>query len=239
MENVIRPNLINDAKLHLITEHFKQWRQDVARAEALFGSNEYLLEGLLVLSCYIGALARERYPQETKDWKSYKNVVWEYSGQKDIYGNIDLLFFYQWPGSKHANDRIYKGIKNHSDLVNIFKGNFGSEKEIKNDPKRYQKRENLVSIVKAKDPAWFDEQNFLEHIELFSNNQILYQFVRSEAVHNSDFPLFNATYYPRENRHTHKDNHQVGRDVILRTVKNIIASLEKECLGKNKWPWEL
>jgi hypothetical protein len=101
---------MTEAKLHFITEYFRQWRHDVARAEALLTSNECFLEGLLVLSCYIGAFAKVRFPQETKDWKSYKKVVWEYSGQKNIYENIDVLFFYQWPGSKCANDKVYKGI---------------------------------------------------------------------------------------------------------------------------------
>ncbi|MFZ5774437.1 MAG: hypothetical protein ACOY3Z_03015 [Thermodesulfobacteriota bacterium] len=226
--------------MQLITEYFKQWCRDVARAEALLTSNEYFLEGVLVLSCYIGALARARFPQETKDWKSYKNVVWEYSGQKNIYENIDLLFFCQWPSSKCANDKVYKCIKNHSELASIFKSAFGGEDEIKSDPnKRYQKREKLISSVKNKNSVWFDESNFQKHIELFSNNQILYRFMRGEAVHNFDFPLFNATYIPGDNKHTYTDNHQVSRDVILATVKNIVGNMEKECLGKNKWPWEL
>jgi len=230
---------MTDAKLHLITEYFKQWGQDVARAETLLACNDYFLEGLLVLSCYIGALARVRYPQETKDWKSYKRIVWEYSGQKDIYGNIDLLFFYQWPRSKYANDSVYKRIKNHPELVDVFKDNFGDEGTIKNDPLRYQDRENLVSLVKAMSPAWFDESNFRKCIELFSNNQILYQFVRCEAVHNSDFPLFNAAFYPEQKGHAYKDNHQISRDVILVTVKNIVSNLKTECLDKTKWPCEL
>lgn len=231
---------MNDTnKLHLITEYFEQWGEDVARAEALLASDDYPLEGLLVLSCYIGAFARMRYPLETKDWRSYKDVVWEYSERRDIYGNIDLLFFYQWPRSKYANNRAYRGIRNHSELVDTFTLDFGSEVEIKDDPRRYQKREDLVSAVMAKHPTWFDKSNFLRHIELFSNNQILYQFVRGEAVHNSDFPLFNATYHAEEQRHAHKDNHQVSREVILATVKNICASLKEECLGKENWPWEL
>lgn len=230
---------MNEAKLHFLTEYFRQWGRDVARAEALLTSEEYFLEGLLVLSCYIGALARARFPQETKDWKSYKDVVSMYSGQNDIYANVDLLFFYQWPRSKYASDKVYNGLKNHSKLVEILTANFGGETEIKGDPKRYQKREALISAVKANEPDWFDEDNFRAHIELFSNNQILYQFVRGEAVHNSEFPLFNATYIQQENRNTYTDNHQITRQVILTTVKNIVANLECECLKNNRWPWEL
>src|SRR3974377_1508627 len=105
---------MSDAKLQMIAEFYSQWEKDVARAKTLFETDEYFFEGLLVLSCYIGALARLRYPQETKDWKSYKKIVSEYSGQIAIYENIDLLFFYQWPRSKLANDKTYKHVKNHS-----------------------------------------------------------------------------------------------------------------------------
>jgi len=97
---------MTDTEIHLVKEYFSQWQKDVSRAKMLLDSEDYFIEGLLVLICYIGALARARFPQEQKDWKSYKKIVWEYGGKKDIYGNIDLLFFYQWPvnGVKSAVD---------------------------------------------------------------------------------------------------------------------------------------
>lgn len=230
---------MTNAKLDFITKYFNSWSQDVERAETLVKSDEYFVEGLLVLSCYIGALAKSRYPQETRDWKSYKTIVWEYSSLREIFENIDLLFFYQWPNSKLANDTTYRMMKNHSDLAAIFHRAFGDENDIKNNASRYQKRDQLVDLVKSKGVNWFDEGNFDKCIELFSNNQILYQFLRCEAVHNASFPLFNRSYLSKEKRQTYKDNHQVDRQVILTTVKNIVANLRDECVTKSKLPWEL
>lgn len=89
-----------DAKLEAVKEYFSCWQKDLSRSKALLESDEYFLEGLLVLICYIGALARVRYPQEQKDWKSYKDIVWEYGEKKELYGNIDLLFFVSGPNRK-------------------------------------------------------------------------------------------------------------------------------------------
>ena len=226
-------------KSYFITEYFKKWDQDIKRAESLLASDQFFLEGLLVLSCYVGALGKLRYPKETHDWKSYKTIVLEYSRQKEIYGNIDLLFFYQWPKLKLANDKVYKSINNYSELINIFKSAFGDETVIKSDPRRYQKREDLADLAKSRGAALFNKSNFEKYIELFSNNQILYQFLRCEAVHNMRFPLFNSVYSPEQGKTTYEDNHQINRDVILATVKNVFASLGKECIEKIKWPGEL
>ncbi|RFC41027.1 MAG: hypothetical protein DID89_2727546288 [Candidatus Nitrotoga sp. CP45] len=230
---------MSNPKLELITEFFKQWGKDITRAENLFNTDDYFFEGLLVLSCYIGALARHRYPQETKDWKSYKKIVSEYSGQNAIYENIDLLFFYQWPRSKLANAKTYKRMTNHSDLVALLQAQFGDEDNIRNDPKRYQKREDLLAYIESKNVGWFDEANFMQYIELFSNNQILYEFLRCEAVHNADFQLFSRAYQVADNKQTYEDNHQINRAVILATVKCIVEKLKSECLGNTKWPQEL
>ena len=230
-------NVMTDDKSYFIAEYFGKWELDVQRAENLLTSDQFFLEGLLVLSCYIGALGRLRYPNETKDWKTYKTIVSEYSGQRETYENIDLLFFYQWPTSRLANDKVYGCLKNYPQLVSSFENVFGTD--IKTDPRRYQKREELRRLAKSAGTAWFDEANFEKYIELFSNNQILYEFVRCEAVHNSTFPLFNAVYHPEEQKTTYEDNHQIGRHVILTTVKNIIAQLKRECMEKAKWPHEL
>lgn len=94
-------------------------------------------------------------------------------------------------------------------------------------------------MVKTTGAAWFDEANFKEYIELFSNNQILYEFLRCEAVHNLTFPLFNTVYRSEEEKTTYEDNHQLNRHIILATVKNIVAQLKLECTEKTKWPHEL
>jgi len=151
-------------KSYFIAEYFGKWEQDVKRAENLLASDDFFLEGLLVLSCYVGALGRLRYPNETKDWKSYKTIVSKYSGQTEIYENIDLLFFYQWPTSSLANDKVYRCLKNYPEIVAVFKSEFGTD--IKTDPRRYQKREELCRLVKSAGEAWFDEANFEKYIEL-------------------------------------------------------------------------
>ena len=229
-----------------LNAYFDQWSEDVNRAEVLLRSEEYFLEGLLVLSCYIGALAQLRFPQTKDDWKSYKEIVSKYSGLNDIYENIDLLFFYQWQNnSKVANEKVYKNLidKNLIDypkLLAIFKSEFGDKENIKGSTVRYQKRDQLIELIKSKNVAWFDETNFTKYIELFSNNQILYKFVRCEAVHNADIsPIFNRSYQPQTNKQTYKDNHQINREVILNTVRNIVSRLRQESLKELKWPWEL
>ncbi|MGD0970917.1 MAG: hypothetical protein ABSA04_05870 [Desulfobaccales bacterium] len=154
--------------------YFDQWGKDVNRAEVLMRSEEYFFEGLLVMSCYIGALSRLRYPQIKEDRKSYKKFVSKYSGLNDIFENIDLLFFYQWrKNATVKNDKIYNDLKDYPKLLAIFKGEFGDEDNIKGSTVRYQKRERLVELIKTKNVAWFDEVKFTKNIELFSNNQIL------------------------------------------------------------------
>ncbi len=56
--------------MDFIMPYFDKWSSDIDRAETLIKSEEYFTEGIFVLSCYIGALARLRYPSERKDWKS-------------------------------------------------------------------------------------------------------------------------------------------------------------------------
>lgn len=219
--------------------YFDKWSSDIDRAVTLIKSDEYSTEGILVLSCYIGALARLRYPSETKDWKSYKKIVGTYSGLSDIYEKIDLLFFVQWPKSIFAKNNIYSKMKNHAELCSLFNAHFGDDHIIKDSKDRYQNRKDLVHIIENSKSSWFDKINFLEHVELFSNNQILYQSLRCDAVHNNDFPLFNSSYDPETNKITYIDNHKITRDVLLKTVKNIVANLRAESVSTGKWPNEL
>ncbi|MCG6536353.1 MAG: hypothetical protein L7F78_17030 [Syntrophales bacterium LBB04] len=57
---------MTDGKSYIIAEYFKKWEQDIQKAEILLTSDQFFLEGVLVLSCYIGALGRLRYPNEKK-----------------------------------------------------------------------------------------------------------------------------------------------------------------------------
>ena len=233
--NLGRQSLLAEA----LSSYFQQWQQDVQRAEELVKS-KYCLEGILVLSAYIGALGSLRYPKEKKDWKAYKDVVRNYSGLMDIYENIDLLLFYQFPRSILKDDSLYKKLKNYDDILKIFYEEFGDEFTIKeNRVMRYCKRDHLKDIIGEKQTGWFDNQNFDENIELFSNNHILYKFVRCQAVHNKGFHLINRGVSAETSQDVYEDNHQITRDVILRTANNIVENLKEECLSKNMWPERL
>ena len=77
---------------YLIEEYFKVWEKDLIKAKYLLTQNEYYLEAILLLSCYIGALASLRYPLIEDDNKSYKKTVLKYSGKKIFTKNrFDLL----------------------------------------------------------------------------------------------------------------------------------------------------
>lgn len=83
----------------VIRDYFQGWQEDLVRAKSLLSDPKYYLEAILVLSCYIGALGSLRYPGE-QDNRAYKTVVREYSGKRDFYEQVDLLFFLQWPRSE-------------------------------------------------------------------------------------------------------------------------------------------
>ncbi len=226
------------SKLEYIEPYFEKWESDVQRAESLLESDDYFLEGLIVIVCYIGALGALRY-QNTEDWKSYKDIISNYSDHSETFDNIDLFLFSQFKNSKLANERVYKKLKNYDDILEIIKSTYGDEQIVKEGTSRYVKKDDISELIKAKKTTWYDEENFLQYIQLFSNNQILYKYARCEAVHNADFPLLNPSFSPETGKTTYKDNHQIDRKIILSSLKNIVASLKNECIKNEAWPWEL
>lgn len=116
-------------KLYFIDEHFKRWRRDLDKANELLSNPRYYLEGMLVLSCYLGAFATQRYP-ELSDRCAYVKVVLNYSWKRDFYEQIDLLFFYQWPESKLQDRRDYKALKQHPEIVAALEAVYGSQDDI-------------------------------------------------------------------------------------------------------------
>ena len=58
-----------NTQLEWINGWFNLWREDVERAKSLISTDKYLLEGILVLLCYIGALARIRYILEKRGFE--------------------------------------------------------------------------------------------------------------------------------------------------------------------------
>jgi hypothetical protein len=226
------------AKTHYIKCHFEEIEKALGRAKELTESNKFHLEGITVLVCHIAAIARERYP-DCKDWKSFKNIVRYYSGKYELYENIDLLLLYQFPHSKLADDKNYKKLANYDEIVSILEQAIGTEENIRTDSSRYQKREDLLQLLQSKNILGFDESNFSQYIELFSNNQILYDFARCEAVHNNDFPLINIGVTFPDMQRTFTPNHQITPEVIIETLTGITANLKEECLENKKWPREL
>src|SRR4051794_22351518 len=93
-----------------IDEYFKRWHLDVARTKELIDGKRHYLEGILALSCYLGAFAAMRYPV-LRDREAYVKVVLEYSGLREFYERVDLLFFFQWPRSKLKDHGHYKELK--------------------------------------------------------------------------------------------------------------------------------
>ena len=77
---------------YLIEEYFKVWEKDLIKAKYLLTQNEYYLEAILVLSCYIGALASCFTLPSLMIINPTKKAVLKYSGKKIFKKNrFDLL----------------------------------------------------------------------------------------------------------------------------------------------------
>jgi len=112
------------AKPDFVEAYFARWQGDLDRAKILLEDQKYYLEAWLVLSCYIGAFASLRFPS-LRDNEAYKDVVLKYSGMKDFYEQIDLLFFLQWPRSDFSTHGDFLKLKNHADLAKGSKRRLG------------------------------------------------------------------------------------------------------------------
>ncbi len=219
-----------------IDEYFKRWERDIAKAVELLKNPRYHLEGILVLSCYLGAFSAMRFPTH-RDGEAYVKLVLEYSGKHDFYEQIDLLFFYQWPRSKLRENGNYQALKNYSEIVNALSGVYGSEDDIK-AAIRYVAPAKVIDTVLAPGIRGFDEANFRAKLPLFSLAELLYRYLRCDAVHNADFPFINEVSDSKGNIR-YKNNHVITGDVLLETVQGVLTTLWEECLDKEKWPHQL
>jgi hypothetical protein len=220
----------------VIRDYFEGWQEDLARAKSLLSDPKYYREAILVLSCYIGALGSLRYPGEP-DSKAYKTVVREYSGKRDFYEQIDLLFFLQWPRSIFRTHGDYLKLKNHADISRIIVATYGEEDRIRNGT-RYISQKDFVASVDQASFQSFDRENLLQHLPLFSLCEMLYRYLRCRAVHSVRFP-FVTTVHVIGGSIRYKDNHAITGPVLLETIENILRNLSKECIEKSQCPWEL
>lgn len=224
------------SKEFFIDEYFKRWERDVAKAAELLENRRYHLEGILVLSCYLGAFAAMRFPS-LRDGEAYVKMALEYSGKREFFEQIDLLFLYQWPRSKLRDNTNYQALKNHGDIVEALTGKYGSEDDIKAGT-RYVTPLKVIEPVLAAGIKGLDEGNLREKLSLFSLAELLYRYLRCDAVHNADFPFINESADAKGNI-SYKNNHVITGAVLLETVKGVLEALWKERRKENKWPHQL
>lgn len=224
-----------DKKL-FIEAYFENWRETLKKAKMLLEQDEYYLEGILILSCVIGAFASLRFPK-LKDNEAYKKIVFEYSGEKEFYEKIDLLFFYQWPNSEFKDNRNYKQLGNHKEIANVLVSVYGNENKIKTGT-RYVRKQEIIRHILSNPFKDIDEKNIEDKLPLFSICEMLYRFVRCNAVHNVTFPFVNI-FHSVDGKVRYKDNHIITGRVLYQTTENILNNLKSECIRKYKWPHEL
>ncbi|OGG01246.1 MAG: hypothetical protein A3F83_14205 [Candidatus Glassbacteria bacterium RIFCSPLOWO2_12_FULL_58_11] len=226
---------MND-KVFLLDEYFKSWDRDVTKAAELLGNQRYHLEGILVLSCYLSAFAAMRFP-DLRDREAYINIVNDYSGKRDFYEKIDLLFLYQWPQSKLCDNGRYKKLKNYSEIVAALKKTYGGENDVKAGIRYVSPKDIIFHVLTAAIPG-FDEQNFRDKLSLFSLAELLYRYVRCDAVHNADFPFVNKSR-DTDGNISYKYNHAITGQVLLATTQSVCKALWEECRTKSKWTQQL
>ncbi len=223
-------------KTDVIRDYFEGWQEDIVRAKSLLGDHKYYREAILVLSCHIGAMGSLRYPNED-DNKAYKTVVREYSGRRDFYGQIDLLFFLQWPRSELQADKNYLKLKNHADISEKIVATYGGEDRVRNGTRYISQQDFMASVDRAPFQG-FDRGNLQQHLPLFSLCEMLYRYLRCRAVHSVRFP-FVTTNYVADGSIRYEDNHAITGPVLLETTENILVNLSSQCIEQSQWPWEL
>ncbi len=222
-------------KTNFIDSYFDKWKRDIERAETLLLDDRFVLEGYLVLVCYLGALASQRFPS-LKDNQAYCQFTLEYSGMRAFYEQIDLKFLYQWPRSKLGDHGLYASFSEYSELVKAIGPKFGTENDL-NESNRYVNASMIISVAKSKMPH-IDETNLEEKLKLFSLVQLLYRYGRCDAVHNAVYPLLNEGMNMDGNRII-RDNSALTRKIIFSTVKHANHTLWQECRSLMKWPHEI
>ena len=224
-----------EAKREILHYYFAAWRDDLGRAKVLL-EGDYCLEGILILSCYIGALARLRYPT-CSDRDRYRKVVMEYSGLSDTYEKVDLLLFYQWEKTDLAEDKKYKALTNYEKIKNTLVDTFGDEAGLKGEKQsnRYQPPDTVLEAVAAHPFKGLDKNNLKKKLPLFSLCEMLYVWVRCYAVHESYFPLWRRSRGPN-GKTRYKAAHVIDGKLVYKTTSNIVENMETEYSEKGGFP---
>ncbi len=94
-----------------------------------------------------------RYPG-FKDGEAYTKIVLEYSGMKEFYYEIDLLFLYQWPRSKLCKNGSYKALKNYNEIVEVFKRIYSEEEAVRGRKRYVTPKEIITHVLNANIPSF-------------------------------------------------------------------------------------
>lgn len=226
-----------DDKLFFIDAYFKTWEKKMDNVAKLLANENYYLEVILILSCYLGAFAALRYPNNKKDRDAYIKIVLGYSGKRSFFEQIDLLYFYGWKKSISRNDKTLKKLQKYDEIVAALTNEYGDENKIETKT-RFISPSVFLEVVKAANIPKFNEQNLSSKLPFFSLAESLYRFVRCPAVHEADFPLIGQAVNA-DGDTIYRETHPITGKVMLETTQAVCQRLGDECRAKNKWPDEL
>lgn len=146
-------------KKFFLEAYFGEWDTDLKQACNLLSNPQYFREGVLLLSCYIGAFGRLRFPDISRDRDAYKKILLEYSGMQEFFELIDIFFFYNWPKSTLTDRKYFSKFKQPDAIFDIFNP--------ANNATRYISKDKFIAQVKAANVRGLDEQNLRANLDLF------------------------------------------------------------------------
>ena len=114
---------------------------------------------------------------------------------------------------------------------------YGSEDDIQRKTRYVSQADVVHYATEAKIPC-FDEQNLRHNLALFSLSELIYRYLRCDAVHNVDFPFINECT-DADGNVRYEENHAITASVLVETVQGIIVNLHTECMKTGKFPYEL
>jgi len=145
--------------------------------------------------------------------------------------------FYQWPKSKLREHGEYKKLRNHVEIVGALSKVYGSADDVR-EKIRYVSAKDIVKHVTAAGIPDLDAENLQERLPLFSLAELLYRYLRCDAVHNAEFPFINERI-DAEGNVEYEENHAITGKALFETVQGVVSNLRDECLKSGKWPGQL